>query len=107
MFYVSLYEGLSREDLEKKTFDLEQENKRLKQDLKWKNEVAEISTNSYNKEKEKSALYKEVIEEVREYIKENLSFCENDSQGLYEKCNIRIASDKKLLQILDKARENK
>ena len=52
-------------------------------------------------------LYKSVIEEVREYIEKNLSFCENDSQGLYEKCNIRIASDKKLLQILDKAKEVK
>ena len=49
--------------------------------------------------------YKEVIEEVREYVEKNLSFCENDSQGLYEKCNIRMASDRKLLQILDKVKE--
>ena len=48
---------------------------------------------------------KEVIEEVREYIEKNLSFCENDSQGAYEVCAIRIASDKKLLQILDKVKE--
>lgn len=52
-------------------------------------------------------LYKEVIDEVREHIEKNLSFCENDSQGAYEVCAIRIASDKKLLQILDKAKDVK
>lgn len=46
--------------------------------------------------------YKEVIEEVRERIERNLSFCENDSQNAYEVCAVRIANDKKLLQILDK-----
>lgn len=49
--------------------------------------------------------YKEVIKEVREYVEKNLSFCENDSQGAYEKCNIRMVSDRKLLQILDKVKE--
>ena len=57
------------------------------------------------KAKDKINQLKEVIEEVREYIEKNLSFCENDSQGIYEKCNIRIASDRKLLQILDRAKE--
>lgn len=50
---------------------LKRENQRLKEKLKWKTEVAEISTNSYNKEKEKSALYKEVIGEVRECFENN------------------------------------
>lgn len=49
--------------------------------------------------------YKEIIEEVRKHTEENLSFCENDSQGAYDVCNIRMVSDRKLLQILDKVKE--
>lgn len=40
------------------------------------------------------------IDKAIKYIEENIHFCENDSQGAYDVCNIRIASDKKLLEIL-------
>lgn len=42
----------------------------------------------------------EQIDKAIEYIEKNIHFCENDSQGAYDVCNIRIASDKKLLEIL-------
>lgn len=48
---------------------------------------------------------KEIIDKAIEYIEKNIHFCENDSQGAYDICNIRIASDKKLLEIL-KGEEN-
>ena len=43
---------------------------------------------------------KEKVNKAIEYIEKNISFCENDSQGAYDVCRIRIASDKKLLEIL-------
>ena len=55
-----------------------------------------------NKLKFKINQQDQIIREAREYVKSNIEFCENDSQGAYEKCNIRILSDKKLLEILDR-----
>lgn len=40
------------------------------------------------------------VDEAIEHIERNLQFCENDSQGAYDVCNIRIASDRKLLKTL-------
>lgn len=57
--------------------------------------------------KEDNRRLKDIIDEVREHIEKNLSFCENDSQGAYDVCNIRMVSDRKLLQILDKVKEVK
>lgn len=48
--------------------------------------------------------YEKVLDEIREYIKEQLKFCENDSQGAYEICNLTIRKYKHLLQILDKVK---
>ena len=61
-----------------------------------------IRNNNLQQQRDK---YKEIIEEVRKHTEKNLSFCENDSQGAYDVCNIRMASDRKLLQILDKVKE--
>ena len=33
-------------------------------------------------------------------LKEELLFCENDSQGAYEKCNIAIHREESILKIL-------
>ena len=44
-----------------------------------------------------------VLKEIREYIKEQLKFCGNDSQGAYEVCNLTINKYKHLLEIIDKA----
>lgn len=43
---------------------------------------------------------KERNDKAIEYVENNINFCKNDSQGTYDVCNIRIASDKKLLEIL-------
>lgn len=48
----------------------------------------------------KRARLEDRINKAIEFIEKNIKFCENDSQGAYEKCNIRILSDKKLLKIL-------
>lgn len=39
-------------------------------------------------------------EAIDELIK-GITFCENDSQGVYNKCNIAINREKELLKILD------
>lgn len=33
-------------------------------------------------------------------LEDGVKFCENDSQGLYDKCNIAIAREKKVIDIL-------
>ena len=58
-------------------------------------------------ENEKLNHYKLLYQKVKErndkaieLVEDNIRFCENDSQGHYDVCNIRIESDKKLLNIL-------
>lgn len=45
--------------------------------------------------------YKNVIDKVKEKIKEDITFCENDSQGVYDKCNIQIKRMKNYLELLE------
>ena len=44
--------------------------------------------------------YKEVIDKAIETLEKGITFCENDSQGIYNKCNIAINREKKVLDIL-------
>ena len=44
--------------------------------------------------------YKEVIDKAIETLEKGITFCENDSQGIYDKCNIAINREKKVLDIL-------
>ena len=44
--------------------------------------------------------YKEVIDKAIETLEKGITFCENDSQGIYDKCNISINREKKALDIL-------
>lgn len=44
----------------------------------------------------------EILNEVIKVLEEGITFCENDSQGVYDKCNIAICREKKVLEILDK-----
>ena len=64
---------------------LEKENKSLQSQLKAKEEV---------------------IKEAREKLKSYITFCENDSQGAYEVCNMAIRNCKNIDEILSKG-ENK
>ncbi len=43
---------------------------------------------------------KEVIDKAIETLEKGITFCENDSQGIYDKCNIAINREKKVLDIL-------
>ena len=48
--------------------------------------------------------YKEVIDKAIETLEKGITFCENDSQGIYDKCNIAINREKKVLDILKKVK---
>lgn len=48
---------------------------------------------------------KEVIDKAIETLKKGITFCENDSQGIYDKCNIAINREKKTLDILTEVSE--
>ena len=50
--------------------------------------------------------YKEVIDKTIETLEKGITFCENDSQGIYDKCNIAINREKKILDILNEATNN-
>lgn len=43
---------------------------------------------------------KEVIDKAIETLEKGITFCENDSQGIYDKCNIAINREKGVLDIL-------
>ena len=49
--------------------------------------------------------YKEVIDKAIETLEKGITFCENDSQGIYNKCNIAINREKKVLDILKEVSE--
>lgn len=41
-----------------------------------------------------------IIKKAIENLERGITFCKNDSQGLYDKCNIAINREKSILQIL-------
>lgn len=44
--------------------------------------------------------YKEVIDKAIKRLEEGITFCKNDSQGLYDICNISIQREEKILDFL-------
>lgn len=48
---------------------------------------------------------KEVIDKAIETLEKGITFCENDSQGTYDICNIAINREKKVLDILKEVSE--
>ena len=49
---------------------------------------------------------KEIIDKTIETLEKGITFCENDSQGIYDKCNIAINREKKILDILKEVTNN-
>ena len=98
---------------------LQQENKQLKEELQKADSIThscifegkEESTINFRECLNKLKLYKEVIEEVREYIDNNTEFeHDGDDYGYTEWVNIKpqnIVFINELLEILDKSKENK
>lgn len=59
--------------------------------------------NAYNRlesEQQENEQLKERIDKAIELLEKGIIFCENDSQGVYDKCNIAINREKKVLEIL-------
>lgn len=84
---------------------LQQENKQLK-------EKYNIRSKAYNEVllenaslKDKADLYKEVIEEVKEFINTACSWLNLDLRDNDELLQVRVLFFKELLEILDKAKE--
>ena len=48
-----------------------------------------------------------IIDTATEILEKGMTFCENDSQGIYDKCNIAINREKEVLNILKKAQNEK
>lgn len=53
-----------------------------------------------DKELKENQKYKEVINKAINELERGIEFCKNDSQGVYDKCNIAILREQKLLDIL-------
>ena len=91
-------------DLSNKVYDLERENQQLKDKLKGVQEERDYLFNKTSVEnkylQQDRDKYKEVIEDVREYIEKEVYYC------LASGDNINVYLDK-LLQILDKVKEVK
>ena len=43
---------------------------------------------------------KEVIDKAIKKLEQGITFCQNDSQGVYDKCNIAIKREQNILDIL-------
>ena len=50
--------------------------------------------------RDESKQLKEVIDKAKTELNQGITFCQNDSQGLYDKCNIAINREQKILDIL-------
>lgn len=48
-----------------------------------------------------------IIDLATETLEKGITFCENDSQGIYDKCNIAINREKEVLNILKEAQNEK
>lgn len=48
-----------------------------------------------------------IIDAATETLEKGITFCENDSQGIYDKCNIAINREKEVLNIIKKAQNEK
>lgn len=55
--------------------------------------------------KQQTQKQKEAIDKAIETLEKGITFCENDSQGIYDKCNIAINREKKVLDILKEVSE--
>lgn len=78
--------------------ECEKVNKELKKDIEYykrqnrrlKEKVNQLETNR---------------DEAIELLSKGVTFCENDSQGLYDKCNIIINREKKSIEMLKRGKE--
>lgn len=48
-------------------------------------------------------IVKEVIDKAIKRLEEGITFCKNDSKGVYDKCNIAIKREQNILDILKRA----
>ena len=44
--------------------------------------------------------YKEVIDKAIKVLEKGITFCKNDSQGIFDICNVSIAREERVLNIL-------
>lgn len=49
---------------------------------------------------------REVIDKAKKKLKQGITFCENDSEGAYDICNIAINREKEILNVLMESDSN-
>ena len=59
-----------------------------------------------SKYERKNQKYKEVIDKAIKKLEQEITFCQNESQGLYDKCNIAINREQRILDILKEVEQN-
>lgn len=84
--YAKDFYLLGSENILKKLEDLEEANDCLRMRISAREEVCDK--------------YKKIIDEAIKVLEEGITFCENDGQGIYDKCNIAIHREKSVLKIL-------
>lgn len=89
--YAKDFYLLSCENILKKLDDLEEANDCLRIQISAREEVC-------NK-------YKKAIDKAINTLEKGITFCENDSQGVYDICNIAINREKEILNILKEVSE--
>ena len=79
-------------------------------------EISQLKDQIKGFEQERSNLFKSIdylrerlrfksniIDKASSELQRGITFCQNDSQGMYDKCNIAINREKKILEILNEA----
>lgn len=56
--------------------------------------------NEMNNWKKEAHQYKEVIDKAIKILEKGITFCKNDSQGIFDICNVSIAREERVLNIL-------
>ena len=56
------------------------------------------------KSQKENQKYKEVIDKAIKKLEQEITFCQNESQGLYDKCNIAINREQRILDIFGNGR---
>ena len=76
--------------------ELLEENQKLKADL----QLQRGALKSEHEARHRSNDIEEIIDKIKIELKQGITFCKNDSQGLYDKCNIAINREQIMLDIL-------
>lgn len=106
LLYNDLYErtkDFGRSQFIKSLMQREIEISQLKDQIKGFEQERSNLFKSIDYLRERLRFKSNIINKASSELQRGIAFCQNDSQGMYDKCNIAINREKKILEILNEA----